>query len=123
VLLAALLSVAIYLIWQTTALPKVGVGVLIAIDLLIMVVIIEKMIHTTYTVTSSDLLIIHTGRFSKDKTISISDIDRIDRINRMRIGGKPLQTSLVVVTNDQKEYFITPKNEEDFIKCIAKHRS
>ena len=122
-LLAALLSVAIYLIWQTTLLPKAGSGALIAIDLLLMVVVIEKMIHTTYTVTSSNTLIIHAGKFSKDKIIPISDIDRIDRINRIRIGGKALQTSLAIVMKDQKEYFITPVNEEDFIKCIAKHRS
>lgn len=123
VLLAALLSVAIYLIWETASLSKQGSGILIAFDLLAMVLIVERMIHTTYTVTSNNTLVIHTGRLSKDKVIALSDIDRIDRINSWRIAGKPLQTSLVIVTRNGKETFIKPKNEEDFIKCIAKRRS
>lgn len=123
VLLAALLSVAICLIWQTTAIAKQFSGLLIALDLFLMVLIVERMIHSTYTVTSDNLLVIHRGRLSKDIVISIDEIDRIDRINRMRIGGKPLQTFIVVVLRDGKEFYINPKNEEDFIRCIAKRRS
>ncbi len=81
------------------------------------------MIHSTYTVTSDNRLVIHKGRLNKDIVIYIDEIDRIDRINRLRIGGKPLQTSIVVVMRNGKEIFINPKNEEDFIKCIVKRRS
>lgn len=123
VLLAALLSVAICLIWQTTTIAKQFSGLLIALDLFLMVLIVERMIHSTYTVTSDNMLVIHRGRLSKDIVISIDEIDRIDRINRMRIGGKPLQTFIVVVLRDGKEFYINPKNEEDFIRCIAKRRS
>lgn len=123
VLLAALLSVAIYFIWQTeTVLARSLSGIMLAIDLFVMVIVIERMIHTTYTVTADKQLIIHKGRFGKDIIISLDEIDKIDRINRLRIAGKPLQTSLVIVTRDQTEYYITPTNEEDFIKCIIQRK-
>lgn len=122
-LLAALLSVAIYFIWQTAAMPRQGVGIFLTFDLLIMVIVVERMIHTHYIVTADRRLIIHKGRFARDHSIPLDHIDRIDRINRWRIGGKARQTSLVVVTKDQKEYHITPQNEEDFITCITKRRS
>lgn len=48
--------------------------------------------------------------------IQLSDIKQIDRMRR--------RGTLVIVTNDGKEYFIIPpKNEEDFIRCIEKYRS
>lgn len=122
VLLAALLSVAIYLIWQTTAVPRQICGIIIAAVLFFMVLIVERMIHTTYTLTGDNKLIIHTGRLNKDSVISIDEIERIDRINRLRIAGKSMQTSIVIVLHDGKEVFVNPKNEEDFIKCIAKRR-
>ena len=122
-LLAALLSVAIYFIWQTAAMPRQGVGIFLTFDLLIMVIVVERMIHTHYIVTADRRLIIHKGRFARDHSIPLDHIDRIDRINRWRIGGKARQTSLVVVTKDQKEYHITPQNEEDFITCITQRRS
>ena len=123
VLLAALLSVAIYFIWQTeTVLVRSISGIVLAIDLLMMVVIIERMIHTTYTLTADKRLVIHKGRFCQDIVISLDEIDKLDRINRMRIGRKALQTYLVVVTKDKKEYYITPNNEEDFIKCIIQRK-
>jgi len=126
VLLLALLAVAISLVWQTTTLSKQIVGVLFAVDLVMMLIIIERMVHTTYSIVRINnawILNIHKGKLSKDIDIALEDIDRIDRINKFRIGGKPLQTFLVIVLKNSKEYYITPKNEEEFIKCIAKRRS
>lgn len=123
VLLAALLSVAIYFIWQTATLTRPVSGVLLAVDLLLMVVVVERMIHTTYTITTQGQLIIHRGRFAREVVIALTDIDRIDRINHLRIGSRPLHTALVVVLKDSTELYITPLNEEDFIKCIQKRRS
>lgn len=117
-LLAALLSVALYFAWQNTLLTRQSFGILLGIDLLLMVLIVERMIHTTYTVTTDKTLIIDRGKLSKVKVIPLTDIDRIDRINRMRIGGKPLITYLVVVLKSGTEHCITPRNEEDFIQCI-----
>lgn len=126
VLLLALLSAGISLVWQTSVMSKQMVGILFAVDLVMMIIIVERMVHTTYSVIKHGdtwLLNIHKGKLSKDIIIDLRDIDRIDRINKLRLGGKPLQTFLVIVLKNNKEYYITPKNEEEFIKCIAKRRS
>lgn len=125
VLLLALLAAGVSLVWQTSVMSRQMVGLLFAVDLVMMIIIVERMVHTTYSVIKHDdtwLLNIHKGKLSKDITIDLRDIDRIDRINKLRLGGKPLQTFLVIVLKNNKEYYITPKNEEEFIKCIAKRR-
>lgn len=121
-LLAVLLSVAIYFVWHTEMFSYQGCGILMAAVLLLMVIVIERMIHTTYTITSSNTLIIRQGRFSKEKAIQLDDIDRIDQIKRYRIGNKPLHTYLAIVLKNNIEYYITPRNEEDFIKCIIQKK-
>ena len=121
-LLAVLLSVAIYFVWHTEMLSYQGCGILMAVVLLLMVIVIERMIHTTYTITSDHTLIISNGRFSKKKNIHLDDIDRIDQIRRYRIGNKSLHTYLAIVLKNNTEYYITPRNEEDFIKCVIQKK-
>lgn len=122
-LLAALLSVALYFAWQNTLLTRQSFGILLGIDLLLMVLIVERMIHTTYTITADRTLIIRRGKLSRTLIIPLDDISRIDRINRLRVGGKPLQTFLVIVLQSGAEHYITPRNEEDFIQCIIKNKT
>lgn len=121
-LLAALLSVALYFTWHTELLERQWTGIVLGVVLVLMVVLVEKIINTHYTVTTDAQLLIHEGRFAKDKTVDILSIDRIDRINRLRLFGKPLITYLIIVMTDGKEHCIMPKNEKDFIKCIAQRR-
>lgn len=78
-LLAALLSVALYFTWHTELLARQWIGLVLGIVLVLMVVLVEKIINTHYTVTTDTLLLIHEGRFAKDKTVDILSIDRIDR--------------------------------------------
>lgn len=122
-LLAALLSVAVYLIWETASLTKQGSGILIAVDLLLMVIIVERIIHTTYTVTHDNKLVIHKGRFSKDIILPLDNIDRVDRINSMRIGGKALRSTLAIVMSDKSEHYIYPRNEEEFVQYLIKRKT
>jgi hypothetical protein len=122
VLLAALLSVAISFVWHTDTLPRQAVGIVLTADLLLMVIIVERMTHTTYTVTSSRTLVIHKGRLIRDRVISLDEIDRIDRISSLKVGGRVLRSSLVIVTKDNHEHHVSPRNEEDFIQCIIKRK-
>ena len=111
VLLAALLSVTFCLLWQGLSRPVTGI--IIGVLLLFMLIIVERMVHTCYIITSDGKLIIDKGRLSKTIYIDISDIQRIDKIRN---------SSLVIVMNNGKEYFVQPTNEEDFIKCIKTRR-
>lgn len=115
ILLILLLLVAIHSMWCVN-------GILLCLSLLLLVVIIERMIHTTYTITTGGMLIINNGRFSKRKEISLSDINSIERIRGMRIGGKTISTSLLITCKNGKIFQISPRNEEDFVKCVQKRR-
>lgn len=115
ILLILLLLVAIHSMWYVN-------GILLCLSLLLLVVIIERMIHTTYTITTDGILIINNGRFSRRKEVPLSDINSIERIRGMRIGGKTISTSLLITCKNGKIFQVSPRNEDDFVKCVQKRR-
>lgn len=115
ILLILLLLVAIHSMWCVN-------GILLCFSLLLLVVIIERMIHTTYTITTDGMLIINNGRFSRRKEVPLSDINSIERIRGMRIGGKTISTSLLITCKNGKIFQVSPRNEDDFVKCVQKRR-
>lgn len=115
-LLTLLLWVAIYSMWHVS-------GVLLCLSLLLLVVLIERMIHTTYTVTTDGMLVVCNGRFSKSQKVSLSDIEKIERVSGMRIGGKSVSSCLLLTCKNGKRLQLIPRNEEDFVKCISKRRA
>ena len=86
-------------------------------------IILSTLLATALPQTISAQGIFNEMLFAKDKTVDILSIDRIDRINRLRLLGKPLITYLIIVMTDGTEHCVMPKNEEDFIKCIAQRRT
>lgn len=108
-----LLSITFYFGWYKN---------ILAIPLIIIVIfMIERMLHTTFTVTSSGLLIIHKGRFSKDIDINISDIEKIEKGTSLysKLG---INTYLNIVLKDGKEISIWPADEVSFLDWIKKKR-
>lgn len=116
ILLAAIFVVTAHFMWQAN-------GLLILISLLLMVVIIERMIHSRYTLTHDGLLIIEKGRFSRKQQIAITSIERIERVSGIRIMGKTLNSFLLITCSDGKQYAVTPSNEADFLKYIEKKKN
>ena len=67
-----LTSLAFYLFWNRTGTNAiVGAAVVCFI-----VLIIERQIHTTFTLTADDCLVIYRGRFAKTQTIDVNEITR-----------------------------------------------
>ncbi len=113
VLLAILLGMTVYSMWIVN-------GILIAVMLLLLVVVVERIIHTTYTVTSDNILVIHTGRYSTDKTVPLANIRRMERIESLRLFGKVLRTFVLVECMDGRCFAVIPTDEAGFINCIKK---
>ena len=107
-LIAVLSALTIYLIWE-------GNGLLIAGALLLLLVIIERTIHTEYQL-SKESLTVNYGKLSKRQVIPMNSIKRIERIRRIRIGKKALITYLLIVYGEDKTVAVMPKDEEAFIK-------
>lgn len=110
VLIAILSALTIYLIWD-------GNGLLIAGSLLLLLLIIERTIHTEYQL-SEESLTVNNGKLSKRLVVPMDSIKRIERIRRIRIGKKALITYLLIVYGEDRTVAVMPKEEEAFIKQI-----
>lgn len=73
-------AIAVYGLWEKQILIAV-------LFMLLLVVSIEKLIHTTYTVTADNKLLLFFGRFSRGKEILLKDITSVERTSSMQIGG------------------------------------
>ena len=113
-LLAIVLGITLYSIWEYKN------GILLCALLLFLVIIIERIIHTTYTVTADKQLVIHTGRFSKDKVIPLSHIREVRKIESIHIMGKPLRSCVIVEYREGKIISLIPSTPDDFIRYIEK---
>lgn len=110
VLIAILSALTIYLIWD-------GNGLLIAGSLLLLLLIIERTIHTEYQL-SEESLTLNNGKLSKRLVVPMNSIKRIERIRRIRIGKNALITYLLIVYGENRTVAVMPKEEEAFIKQI-----
>ena len=112
ILIVILSALSIYLFWE-------GNGLLIAGSLLLLLIVIERSIHTEYQL-SEDSLTINNGKLSRKKVIPMQTIKRIERIRRLRIGHSALISYLVIVYGNEETIAVMPQHEEDFITQIMK---
>lgn len=108
-------AICFYMVWVKQSI----LATLLAIAL---IVLIERIIHTTYTLTSDNKLILKRGRFSKIKVIDLDLIKDIELKSTTKFGSFYL-TSYVLILCKPKEYIaITPANPERFIETIIKRK-
>lgn len=107
-----LLVITVWSYWER-------LGLVTMCSLLLMVILIERTIHTTYTVTTDGLLVIHRGRFSKELTIPISDIHRIEQLHSVRFGKISLKRYLLIHYGGNKFVSLIPDNEEELMKLLT----
>ena len=91
-----------------------------------MVVLVERSIHTSYTVTTDGMLLISRGRFSKMFSIPLLDIHRIEQVRRVRLGSFCLNSYLLIYygysPGEEKVVSLIPSNEEELVTYIQKLR-
>ena len=114
VLVAAIAAVALYFAWFKLVIPFV-------FALLLLVLIIERILHTKYTIDDKSLTISY-GRFTKERVIDIDDIKKIERIDGLRLGGNALTHTLVITYSDNRSTDVNPDDEQTFIQHIKKKR-
>lgn len=111
ILIALLLVATIFFMWQ-------GSGVLCLFPLLLLLLVIERTIHTEYRLSHESLIVTH-GRLSRDIVIPVSSIERVEMIRRLRIGKKALITYLLVVCEGERSFAVIPQNEDEFISRLS----
>ena len=95
--------------------------VLAVLMVILLVLSIEKLIHTTYTLTSDGHLVLYYGRFMKGKTISLQEVTGVERVCQIRLFGVGL-LRCVLVHHGNKTEALMPVKEEEFIEVINKKR-
>ncbi|NCC10735.1 MAG: ABC transporter [Bacteroidia bacterium] len=99
---------------------KQGVWAVLLAVLLILV--IERIIHTLYTITTDGYLVVYHGRFVREKKISIQEISAVNRSHSMKFGSFSVTHYLLVEYGDGKFISLCPDKEQEFIDCIEKHK-
>lgn len=87
--------------------------------MLLTVLQIERLIHTTYTFTTDNLFIHNQGRFSRERQVRVSDIWRVER--HTHLFG--LMRYLLVTYGPQRHLVVQPDQEEAFLNELAKRQA
>ena len=69
---------AVYMLWYKSP--------FLAAIFMLWLVVIEKLIHTTYTVTPDGKLVLSFSSFSRSKEILMKDITSVERASSMQVG-------------------------------------
>ena len=101
----------VYLVWHKQALGALLFS-------LVLLVLIECVIHTTYTVTAEGLLVIAKGRFYKKRTIPIGEILSIVRKRSMTVFNCSVTHFVLIRWGYDKYVALIPVKEKEFIQLI-----
>lgn len=105
-------AVTIHEMWMKHA-------VLTIVFMLLLIIAIERLIHTTYTLTADGRLILYFGRFTRSKEIFLKDIISVERSSSMKIGRFAVMCYVLVRYGTKgKCAVLLPVKEDMFIKML-----
>lgn len=93
------------------------VGLVMAIAL---IVTIESVIHSTYTLTTEGKLVVYRGRFLKTITIPFADITDVELKQSSGFGGMMTSQYVLVHYSDKKLLSLVPVKPEEFINALVR---
>ena len=88
--------------------------------ILMLIVVIEQIIHTVYTVTPDGILEISTGRFIRKKVIPISEITAIRKCHSMKFGRFSVTEYVLIEYGKGKFVSEMPVKEREFVELLEK---
>ena len=86
----------------------------------LLIFIIEKIIHTTYTVTKDNKLVVYRGRFARKIIIPLADVTALRRGNSMKFGRFSVTSYILVEYGENRFVSVMPIKEDEFVKLIDK---
>ena len=105
--------IVIYAMWMQHA-------VMAVLFMLLLVIAIERLSHTTYTLTTDDRLLLFYGSFSRSEEISLKDIISVERASSMKIGRFAVMRYVLVKYGTRgKCAVLLPVKEDMFIKTLT----
>lgn len=86
--------------------------------MLLLIVIIEQVIHTTYTVTTEGDLILSYGRFIRRKVIPIREITEMRKCSSMKVGRFAVTQYVLIEYSHGKYATVLPVKEQEFVATL-----
>ena len=109
--------IVIYAMWMQHA-------VMAILFMLLLFIAIERLIHTTYTLTTDGRLLLFYGRFSRSEEILLKDIISVERASSMKIGRFAVMRYVLVKYGTKgKCAVLLPVKEDLFIKTLTNRLS
>lgn len=88
--------------------------------MLMLIIVIEQIIHTVYTVTPDGTLEISTGRFIRKKVIPVSEITAIKKCHSMKFGRFSVTEYVLIEYGKGKFVSVMPVKEREFAELLEK---
>lgn len=114
VYLILLTALCVFLIWEKQAILSTIIGLLI-------VVLIERIIHTEF-ILSEKAITINKGRFTKSKSVQLDDILDVEIKTTTKFGSHYLMKYILLTLKDKRYIGITPSNIEECYKAIVRKK-
>lgn len=96
---------------------KAIVGLVVALGL---IVTIERIIHSTYTLTADGKLVVYYGRFYKGKIISLADITDVELKRSSGFGGIMPSHYVLVHYGKKNLLSLVPVKPEEFVQVLVR---
>jgi len=108
-------GLSFFLLWDKSI-------ILAAICMVLLVFLIERFIHTTYTITNDGQLIISSGRFRKSKNIWLKDITSVLQRKSVNILGFSMLRYVMIGYGADRYVSLLPLKETEFVHLLEARR-
>lgn len=108
-------GMALFFFWNSHPVPG-------GIMLWCVVMATERAIHTTYTFTADDLLVIVYGRFRSERRIPLQKVERVEKLRCFRIGRFCLLEYLLLFYDGERHVTLMPEREAEFLETLQQRR-
>lgn len=96
--------------------------ILAVLIMFLLIVVIEQVIHTTYTITPEGELIIYSGRFIRKKTIPLKEITGVRKVHSMKFGSFSVTNYILIEYGKGKFVSALPVKEQEFMELLEKKK-
>lgn len=86
----------------------------------LLILVIEQITHTTYTVTADGRLDLYYGRFRRRCTVSLDEIRSVKSMHSFKVGERPLIHYLLIEYGTRQFVSLIPTDEEAFLQFLHK---
>lgn len=86
--------------------------------MVVLVLVVERIIHTSYTLTPAGRLVVDRGRFRKQRQIDLADIVQVEQLKAPLFGALLVSHYVLLHCKGGKTIALTPVREDEFVLLL-----